>query len=475
MADDVETAPSAAARQRVERGLIPALELAGRPTPRCSLEERMTRYGVPGVAIAVIADDRIAWAAGYGTGRADGRRIEPTTQFQAASISKAVTAVGVLHLVEQGVLDLDEDVNTRLRRWRLPESSHTAGAPLTLRHLLSHTGATTVSGFGGYPQGAALPTLVDVLAGRPPANTPAVESFAAPGGATEYSGGGTTIVQLLVEDVTGRGFAALMDDLVLHPFGMRDSVFEQPLGAARAASAAVGHSLDGTPVPGGHRVHPELAAAGLWSTAVDLARWVLGVQRILRGEHGGPISPDTARRMVTPVGDGAFGLGPRLEGAGDRIRFGHMGANEGFRGEVDGLVHEPLGAAVLTNGDGGATLCLEVRKALADEYGWGPVGPPPVDVVDVDPALLRSYTGEYVGPFDLSIRLELADGELFSPAPYGRRRIVALGETTFLDEETGATLEVERRDGRVRRIAVSFDGSEVAELTPARSGSTGGR
>lgn len=421
---------------------------------------------MPGLSLAVVDDDRIAWAAGYGSGCADGGPVEATTLFQAASISKAVAAVGVLHLVEQGALDLDTDVNRGLRRWTVPASPHTEERPVTLRDLLSHTGATTVAGFPGYPVDSDLPTILDVLCGRPPANTSPVESFAAPGTRTEYSGGGTTIVQLLVEDVTGRDFAELMTELVLRPFGMVDSAFAQPLPAGRARRAAVGHHADGTPVPGGHRVHPELQAAGLWTTAVDLARWVLGVQRILRGAALGPISTETARQMVTAVGDDPFGLGPRLEGDGEHRRFGHMGTNEGFRGEIDGLVDRPTGAAILTNGDGGAALCLEVRKALAAEYGWGPVGPPPVVAADVDPEVLRSYTGSYAGPFDLSIRLELDDGELFSPAPYGRRRIVALGGTTFLDEETGATLEVESEGDRVARIAVLFDGNEVAELTP---------
>ncbi len=214
----------------------------------------MERYQVPGLALAVIDDDRIAWAAGYGSGCADGGPVEATTLFQAASISKAVAAVGVLHLVEQGVLDLDKDVNRGLRRWTLPASPHTEERPVTLRDLLSHTGATTVAGFPGYPVDSDLPTIVDVLRGRPPANTPPVESFAAPRTRTEYSGGGTTIVQLLVEDVTGRDFADLMAELVLRPFGMVDSAFAQPLRDERARHAAVGHRADGTPVPGGARI-----------------------------------------------------------------------------------------------------------------------------------------------------------------------------------------------------------------------------
>ena len=147
-------------------------------------------------------------------------------------------------------------------------------------------------------------------------------------------------------------------------------------------------------------------------------------------------------------------------------RFLHSGRNEGFCTHVDGLVELPRGAAVLTNGDGGTTLCGEVRRAVADEYGWGAIGAAPIELAEVDPALLRSYTGRYVGPFDRPMKLDFADGQLFSPASYGRRLMLPLGDTTFLDEETGATLEVERADGRVERIAVLVDGVELMAFVP---------
>lgn len=454
-------------RLRVERGLEPTLRIANRPIERYTIGDRMARYQVPGCALAVVDDGEVSWAAGYGVRHDGGQPVAATTLFQAASISKAVAAVGVLALVEWGALDLDEPVNRRLRSWQLPDSVHTDGAPVTLRHLLSHTAGTTVPGFPGYPAGAALPALAHVLSGRPPANTPAVESFTRPGTVTQYSGGGTTIVQQVVVDVTGRDYAELMTDLVLRPFGMVDSAYEQPLSSERHRHAAVGHDANGRPVPGGHHVYPELQAAGLWTTAVDLARWLLGVQAILRGDRSGPISRATAAAMVTPVGAGPFGLGPELGGEGELRRFGHSGGNEGFRSQMDALIERPVGGVVLTNADGGTTLCAEVRRALAAEYGWGDLGGPAIELVDVDPALLASYAGAYRGPFERPMKLVHADGELFSPAPYGRRRMLPLGPTTFLDEETGATLEVHADSGRVQRIAVLVDGNELMAFEPA--------
>ena len=327
-------------RREIEHGLAAALQVEGRPVERFALADRMQRYCVPGVSVAVVDDDEVSWAGGYGVVGPSGRAVHATTLFQAASISKAVAAVGVMALVERGVLDLDTDVNALLRSWRLPASDHTADRPVTLRHLLSHTAGTTVPGFPGYAADARVPSAVEVLSGAEGVNTPAVESFAAPGSVTQYSGGGSTIVQQLVVDVTGRDYADLMRELVLIPFGMVDSAYAQPLEPNRRAHAAVGHDESGAAVRGDHHVYPELQAAGLWTTAVDLAHWVIGVQRALRGDDQRVISRATAVEMTTMVGAGPFGLGPELGGDGALRRFGHSGANEGFRCQADGLVHE---------------------------------------------------------------------------------------------------------------------------------------
>lgn len=453
-------------RHRVEQGLVPAIRIAGRAPELHSITDRMARYDVPGASLAAIDDGEISWASGHGVTQAGGTAVHATTLFQAASISKAVAAVAVLTLVEWGELDLDEPVNDRLRSWRLPDSVHTAGHPVTLRHLLSHTAGTTVPGFPGYPAGTQLPSPVDVLSGIGGANTSAVESFTAPGQITQYSGGGTTIVQVLLGDVTGRTFSELTADLVLRPFGMIDSAYQQPIAVERRVRAAIAHDGGGRPVAGGHHVYPELQAAGLWTTAVDLARWLIGMQQILRGERTGPISQETALLMVTPVGDGAFGLGPELGGEGAFRRFGHSGGNEGFRTQMDALIDRPVGGVVLTNADNGTTLCGEVRRAFAAEYGWGDLGAPPLELADVDPEVLKSYVGSYAGPFDRPLKLVFDDGELFSPAPYGRRRMFPLSETTFVDEETGATLEVHATGGAVERIAVLVDGAELMAFLP---------
>ena len=388
-------------RERVERGLLVEASRRSAPIEERPLAERMARLDVPGVGVAVIADGKIDWAAGYGVREAGGGvPVTARTLFQAASISKPVTALAVMRLVAEGRLDLDEDVNAYLRSWWVPANG--AWQPrLTLRYLLSHTGGTTVHGFPGYRSGRPLPTLGQVLDGEEPANTGPVRVNALPGVAVRYSGGGTSIVQQVLVDVVGMPFPALMRELVLAPLEMADSTYEQPLPPQRAANAAVGHRLGGAPVAGGWHVYPEMAAAGLWTTPDDLARVALEVQRARTGS-GRLLTREAAAEMLTPQAGGSFGIGFWLAGDGETRRFGHGGDNEGFKCELVAYVEHGLGAAVMTNGDEGWALCQEILGGIARAYGW-PVPPgdrvgtfvPPPTRTESDPAAAAAYAGEY--------------------------------------------------------------------------------
>jgi CubicO group peptidase (beta-lactamase class C family) len=284
----------------VVRRLTPAVRMVGRADTAYTIEDRMRAYHVPGVSVAVIDDFRIVWARGFGVAEVGGRQaVDTTTLFQAGSISKPVFATAALALVQQGRLSLDDDVNRALRSWRVPESPFTATEKVTLRRLLTHSAGLTVWGFPGYRAGGPVPTVVQVLDGAPPANTRAVRNDTTPGARWLYSGGGFTVAQLLATDVTGEPFPALMRRLVLRPMDMAHSTYENPLPPAFARRAATGHERPDTPVPGRFHTYPEMAAAGLWTTASDLARWAIGVSRAWGGRAGGPISPATARLMLS--------------------------------------------------------------------------------------------------------------------------------------------------------------------------------
>lgn len=359
--------------QLVEQGLIPQDAPDGTVPTATSLHDRMRHYRVPGLSVAVIEGGRIDWAKGYGVLRAsDSVPVDTLTLFQAASISKVVTTVAALRLVENGRFLLDGDVNAHLSTWRVPENGFTQEQKVTLRRILTHTSGLTVSGFAGYERGQPVPTLLQVLTGTPPANSETVQVDTTPGDTQRYSGGGFTVLQLLIQEATGRPFEAALDELVLRPAGMTHSSFEQPLPASTAAGAAWGHYDDGSAVDGGSRVHPEQAAAGLWSTPSDLARLLIAIQRAAAGQGQGLLSPEMTREMLTPQ-VGPSGLGFVVMGDGERRIFRHSGWNVGFRARMIGYVQGGRGAVVMANGDAGGALVEEILGSIARVYEW-PVG-----------------------------------------------------------------------------------------------------
>src|SRR5260370_8313329 len=187
------------------------------------------------------------------------------TLLQEGSISKPVAATGALHLVEHGTLSLDESVNEKLKTWKVPENELQKNEKVTLRRLMSHTAGLTVHGFPGYDANETLPSLVQIFNGEKPANTAPIRVDIVPGTKERYSGGGVTIEQQLMMDVTGKAFPVLMRELVLDPIGMADSSYEQPPPPARAAMTASGTRADGKVVHGRWHIYPEIAAAGLWT------------------------------------------------------------------------------------------------------------------------------------------------------------------------------------------------------------------
>lgn len=373
------TAPLAAQsadslRARIEAPRIPGdTGLAGR-----TLSEVLAAANVPGVSVAVIHDFAIHWAKGYGVADlATGRAADARTRFQAASISKPVTAMAVMRLVQEGKLSLDADINATLRSWKVPESEHTRTQKVTWRSLLSHTsGSDDGFGFPGYKPDAPRPTLVQILNGESPSNVKAVTFARAPYERFKYSGGGTTLVQLALTDLTQRDFAAWMREMVLAPLGMTQSGFEQPVPAALHGVLAHAHSFQGRPLNAPWHVYPEQSAAGLWTTAEDLARFVIEIQRAARGPEGAVLTQAAAREMLTPVGTGPFGVGPMLTYRGEGWYFHHSGGNWGFRANIEGHTRKGYGLVVMTNSDAGGRVIGEIRERVMRVYGWDAVVEP---------------------------------------------------------------------------------------------------
>ena len=326
-----------------------------------SLPGLMTEFAVPGMGVTVVEERQIE-SRGYGVKKVDGEAVTPETLFQACSISKPVTAVAVVRLAQEGILDLDEDVNDYLTSWKVPKMA-SSQPRVTLRQLLGHVAGTTVHGFPGYEPDSSLPTTVEVLDGKPPANTEPVRVTGVPGAGFRYSGGGITIVQQVMTDLLKQPFPTLMRELVLDPLGMTASTFEQPLHPSRWPEAATGHHEDGTPVPGGWHVYPEMAAAGLWTTSSDLARVIIEVQRAWAGLDTAILSQRTAREMLSPQSGGPVGIGFWVE-EGHSVRFFHGGDNDGFKCLLTGGVDAGTGMVIMTNGQRGDGLIDEVRSRI---------------------------------------------------------------------------------------------------------------
>lgn len=420
---------------RVTRGLLPPVVIEGGPV--WTIEERMRFYQVPGLSVAIVDGGRIVWAKGYGF--ADVRTARPVTtrtMFLAGSISKPVAAVGAVDLVERGIVPFDADVNTLLESWRLPENELTATTPVTLRQLFSHSAGTSVHGFPGYPRKFPRPTIRQILEGKPPANTGPVRVDLAPGTRFRYSGGGTTVAQQAMADVTNLDFSALMRRHVLNPLGMNDSTYEQPLPSALHARAATAHKAPDRPVPGGWHVYPEAAAAGLWTTPSDLARVIVDVHDALSGRPSRVLTIDGARMMLTPrfvAGDPSrhIGVGFFLDDRRGARYFTHGGVDEGFDALLVATADGAKAAVLMANTNGAMPLIEEIVRAIAREYEWPGylnVAPP---VQQASEELLERAPGRYRLDAGRVIAIRRAAGALETTTLFGPVPLRSLSDGTF--------------------------------------------
>jgi CubicO group peptidase (beta-lactamase class C family) len=428
----------------LEKGLRPTVLRAGQPLPGWSLQERMAHHRVPGVAIALVRDGQIVQAAGFGVLRAGtDRAVDADTLFSVGSISKMITAATALRLVADGQLGLDRDINHYLRSWQIPPAPELPGAMVTARMLLSHTAGLNVHGFRDYQPGEPLPSLVQILNGAAPAKNDPVHLLFAPGSRMKYSGGGTMVVQQVIEDITGGPLESAARNAVFQPAGMRRSTFANPLPAS-LGNIAMAHDRTGSPaaLPRGWESFPESAASGLWTSANDLGAFLAALLRSYRGE-GRWLPQAIAAQMLTEVGPSWHGLGPRLDGAGATRIFHHGGSNDSYRAWIEGYPESGDGFVILTNGHGGGALLIEIRNALSDALGHGvdrpiragtlPAGASPAD-----------YAGRY--------RIDPA-----SP-PFGHRSLAQYFESEFLD--------VTVRDGALSVRDGDAEDADVLELLP---------
>jgi len=337
----------------------------GEPSRHVTLTQALRILKVPSVSVATISDYQIDWTSAYGDA-------STRTAYQAGSMSKTVAAVAALRLVEQGRLALDRDVNAQLTSWHIPRTSLTRRHPVTLRRLLSMTAGINVPGFVGYRPDAMLPSLVQILDGSPPANSPPVRVIRTPGTGYAYSGGGYAIIQALMQDTAHQHFAELVKEFVLQPVGMNDSFFGQR-PRAPGEKMATGHLASGAELPGGWRAMPEMAAGGLWSTPTDLARLLIGISKSYKGIDDPLLSQAMAREMLKQNG-GPYGLGLAVSGSGRSLVLMKRGQNVGYRGYMLIFPATGQGIVVMANSDNGTTLATSIIRRAASVLHWPHLG-----------------------------------------------------------------------------------------------------
>jgi len=449
--------------KRVENGLLPPFVIKGQPSTQMKLADRMKFYTTPGISIAVIDHGHIEWARGYGVRETGGgEAVTPETLFQAASISKPVAAVGALRLVQQGKLDLDEDVNQKMGSWKVPENEFTSEKKVTLRGLLSHSAGLTVHGFAGYASDVPVPTLVQVLDGIKPANSKPIRVDVPPGTKNRYAGGGYVVLQKLLLNVTGKQFPRFMSATVLKRIGMSRSTYEQPLPKKRWPHAAVGYRSNGEKVKGNWHTYPEMAAAGLWTTPTDLARFAVEIQRSLSGKSNRVLSREMTIKMLTPQVGGS-GLGFGLPGKGASARFSHGGANEGYRCVLVAYKDTGQGAVVMTNSDRGSSLADEVLRSIAREYGWVDYLSKEKVLAQVDPKVYGSYAGQYELAPNFILTITAEEGKLMAQATgQPKLELFPESETQFFPITTAVEITfVKDEKGQVTHLILRQGGQDI--------------
>ena len=426
--------------QAIENGLLESIQVKGKPVKSYNIEERMTHYNVPGVSIAIVQDGKIKWAKGYGIANTiTGAKVDEHTLFQAGSISKPIAALAALKLYQDGELDLNKNVNAYLKDWQIPDNEFTSSEKVTIERLLTHTAGTTVHGFPGYDQTDAFPSDIDVLSGE--GNTGVVTVDVIPGSMWRYSGGGYTVMEKVVEDVSGQSFEAYLSDHVLLPMNMTNSTYQQPISDKWQSNISAAYDGSGQITEGLWHNYPEQAAAGLWTTPSDLALYCMEIQEILKGKEGGVLHKETIDLMLTKH-QSDWGLGPSLRNEADSLIFGHGGKNEGFTNNMMAFAHLGHAAIIMTNADNGGSLIKEIENAIAEQYNW-PIGRRKViEIIDLSEDQLNVYVGKYqMKGQGLVVTFKMEDGMLKANTPIGTLNLNPLTKKRFLDFNTNLGIE----------------------------------
>lgn len=454
-----EEPPEAARIARVEAGLLPPVVIRGREVEPMALSDRLDHYRASALSLAVIDGYEVVWAQAWGTvalGRDE--EVTPESLFQAGSVSKPVAALVVASLTLKGELSLDLPLAALVEG--RPEIREAVGRRLLLRHLLAHTAALPVHSWRGWYRDQELPSTAQMLA--------EAELFPTgpPGEEVRYSNTGYLLVQLAVEETTGRPFHRVAADALFSPLGLDHSSFQEPLPKSLLESSVWGH-YQGERVRGKGRMYPA-APAGLWTTPSDLARLMAEVLRAANGRSQAVVPASIAREMIEPVLPGAErSLAWSVAGDGDARWIHQDGRVAGFTAYVVGYPERGQGVAVMSNSHGSHPLNLEVARAVAADYGW-PQFVMERELVELSEGELQRFEGryEYALPAGLVVTFTVRDGRLFGQTGEGPAwEAVPVGEREFITAVGNAVIRFEvDEEGRVTGFRIGVPGGSWTEV-----------
>ena len=425
---------------QIENGLLPSILVKGDSIKSFNLEKRMEHYKVPGVSIAIVENGKIKWAKGYGYANTEtGTKVNASTLFQAGSISKPLAALSALKLFENDSLELNKDVNYYLKNWQIPENKFTETEKVTLEKLLTHTAGITVHGFPGYQQTDEFPEIIDVLNGN--GNTGKIVVDTIPGSIWRYSGGGYTVMEKVVEDVSGLSLDDYMSKNILHPIGMKNSTYQQPIAKEFQNNISAAYDRNGNLIKGLWNNYPEQAAAGLWTTPSDLAMYCIEIQDIAQGKKEGILTKETVQKMLSKHKND-WGLGPSLQNENDSLIFGHGGKNAGFTNDMKAYAYQGNAVIVMTNADNGGDLIGEILRAVSNYYNWGISNQKVIEATNISSDVLIKYVGKFqLENRNIIIDFQIIKNQLYAKGPNKSFQFVAISNSKFIDRETGIEIE----------------------------------
>lgn len=448
----------------IENGLINNIQIKGDSIQKFSIQERMEFHKVPGVSIAVVENGKIKWAKGYGFANTDtGTKVDENTLFQAGSISKPLAALSALKLYENDSLELNKDVNYYLKNWQIPEDKFTKTKKVTIEKLLTHTAGMTVHGFPGYQQTDEFPEIIDVLNGN--GNTAKIVVDTIPGSIWRYSGGGYTVMEKVVEDVSGLTLDKYMSKNILLPIGMKNSTYQQPITKEWKNNISAAYDGNGKLIKGLWNNYPEQAAAGLWTTASDLALYCIEIQDILQGKRDGVLTKKTVDIMLTKHKND-WGLGPSLQWEKDSLIFKHGGKNAGFTNNLISFANRGNAVIVMTNADNGGKLIGEILKSVSNYYDWGISKPRIIDIIELPKSKLEQFVGKYKLDFqvpdigDYIVEVTLEGNKLYVNDPNDENATLApMEELKFINVQNGdeVVFKLEDKKGFLWNNRFHFD------------------